>query len=359
MKQFILLLILAIVLFACSSKSHNDSGGKDYKSASVLKSWNNDSKYDTDTTISINTIIKYVEAITDPNSKSFIPVEDRIAVFDMDGTIACERPFSLELYCSSQLAFGTTPKCNANGDSLQNAIKKKFGSYLPGNIASDSLIALFTTYSATLVNSCIPVNMPSSRILCNQFYKPMIELIKYLKLNEFEVYIVSGSSQQFLWAILKNVKPLSKLCPSHIIGSLQKYKKIIHPDGRGPRFYLDTANFLSNVSQGKAINIYNRIGKQPVFAFGNTVDDFDMFSITSSNNKYSTMCVLLNHDSKDIEDAYLPYKPQKEVVKNWNQPEYKSNNWSNAIFSNIMRSEGWKIANMSQCFNRDSVFIGN
>lgn len=356
MKRITLFMLIAISIIACTPKQQ--SVGVSKKGISILKSWKNDSKYDTDTTISINSIIRYVEAVTDRNSKSYIPVEDRIATFDMDGTIACERPFSLEEYCSSLLALGSVPKCNTNKDSLQKAIISKFNGYLPGNITSDSLISIFTSYTATIKNICIPVNKPQSMILCNQFYKPMIELIKYLEENEFEIYIVSGSSQQFIRGIVKNVDPLDKLHPSHIIGSLQAYKTLTHPDGKGPEFYLDTINFLSNVSQGKAINIYNRIGKRPVFAFGNTVDDFDMFSITSSNTKYATMCVLLNHDSKDMEDAYQPFKDKNKVCKNWNQPSYCSNNWTDDIFHRIMRAEGWKIANMSECFVPDSVFIG-
>lgn len=356
MKQYILLMLIAVSLYACNPKQQAVNVNK--QGSAGLQSWKNDTKYDTDTTVSINSIIKYVEKVTDKNSKSYIPAEDRIATFDMDGTIACERPFSLELYCSSQLALGAVPTCSANKDSLQKAVNRIFKGYLPGNITSDSLISIFTSYTATIKNSCIPVNKPTSRVLSNLFYKPMIELIKYLEENEFDIYIVSGSSQQFIWGIVKNADPLDKLQPSHIIGSLQNYKTITHPEGKGPEFYLDSTNLLSDVSQGKAINIYNRIGKRPVFAFGNTVDDFDMFSLTSSNTKYATMCILLNHDSKDIEDAYRPFHKKNNVCKNWNQPSYCSSNWSDSIFHTIMRNEGWKIANMSECFLSDSVFIG-
>ncbi|MGE0076274.1 MAG: HAD family hydrolase [Bacteroidales bacterium] len=359
MKKQNLLAFIAIVsvLLACKPNANVSLNGAD--ETLVLSSWQTNLQADTDSTISVNAIIAYIQKITDSNSKAFIPVEDRVAVFDMDGTIACERPFSFEQVCSSQLAFGTIPSCNANKDSLQDAIIKKFKSYLPCNITSDSLIRFFAAQTAMLKNQCIPVNNPKAQVLCKQFYKPMIELIRYLQANQFEVYIVSGSSQQFIRGIVSNVDPLCKLHPSHIIGSLQQYQKLVHTDGIGGEFYLDTANFLSNVSQGKAINIYNRIGKQPVFAFGNTVDDFDMFSITSYKNKYSTMCVLLNHDSKDMEDAYFPFKSKNTVTKNWNQPSYSGKPWSTEIFWQIVRNEGWKVANMSQCFNPDSVFIGD
>jgi hypothetical protein len=360
MKKIIILVLIVISALACTQKqpSINKQECKP-NGVNCLTSWNNDPRFDTDTTISVRSIVDYVTAVTSEGSKSFIPIEDRIAVFDLDGTLACERPFSMEQICSAQLAAINPPACNTNADSLQKAIIKKFNGYLPGNITSDSLTSIFTSYSAKIKNTCIPANKPTQRVLSNQFYKPMVELVHYLIKNKFEVYVVSGSSQSFLRGLLKNNGLFASLPPSHIIGSLQKYKTIIHPDGAGPEFYLDTLNFLSDVSSGKAINIYNRIGKTPVFAFGNTTGDLDMFSLTSSNKKYKTLCVLLNHDSKDMEDAYLPYTPTGKVCKNWNQPEYCDSLWSSRIFHQIMQYQKWKIANMSQCFLKDSVFVGN
>jgi 2-hydroxy-3-keto-5-methylthiopentenyl-1-phosphate phosphatase len=355
-KNSLFIVLLAVTITACSPKQPSNNKENIKLASNNLTSWSNDTRYDTDTTISKQTIIKFIEAVTSKESSKYIPVEDRIAVFDLDGTLACERPLSMELTCSAQLALGKTPSCNTNADSLQNAVNKKFHGYLPGNITSDSLISVFSSYSATVKNNCIPINKPTNMVLCNQFYKPMIELIEYLRNNQFDVYIVSGSSQQFIRGLVKNVKELASLPPSHIIGSLQNYKKITHPDGWGPEFYLDSTNFLSNVSQGKAINIYNLIGKNPVFAFGNTVSDFDMFSITSSNPNYSTLCILLNHDSKDMEDAYQPFEASKKVCKNWNQENYCDSIWNNRIFRKIMSDQKWKIANMSECFLIDSVF---
>ncbi|MBI9069438.1 MAG: haloacid dehalogenase-like hydrolase [Salinivirgaceae bacterium] len=357
MRKILFLALMALAIVACNKKI-KPSHDKHNLPKEHLSSWKNKDTM-SGAVFSINTVIDYVEAATDSTSKPYIATKDRIAVFDMDGTIACERPFSMELFTAYKLAFGLSPSCNDKQNDLQKAVLDAFGSYLPGTLTSDSLVSLITMYTNTIENNCIPKHKPKNRVLKNQFYKPMIELIEYLQANDFQVYIVSGSSQQFIWGIVKNEPTLAKLPPSHIIGSLQKYKSITHLKGKGPEFYLDTANFFSNVSSHKAINIYNRIGKKPVLAFGNTVNDFDMFSLTSSNKEYPTLCVLINHDSDKLEEKYNAFDSSKKVCKNWNQEPYCNENWNHKIFTEIMTEQGWHLANMSECFNHEAVFINN
>ncbi len=351
MKKNILFVLIAISTLVSSSNPGHSENRKTIKK--YLSSWN---ETRIDTTFSINILVDYVKKVTGSGSDA-VPEDDRIAVFDMDGTLACERPFSMELYFAYDLAFGRIPNCSDSVKQLQGAVLNAFNGYLPGSIVSDSIVALTTRNTRTIVNSCIPKENPEDRVLSKQFYQPMIELIHYLLVNKFQIYIVSGSSQQFIWGIVKNVETLNQLPPSHIIGSLQKYKTITHLKGKGPEFYIDSENFLSNVSSGKAINIYNRIGKKPILAFGNTVNDFDMFSLTSSNTKHPTLCVLINHDSDSMEEAYPAYKTSYKVCENWNQEPYCSQNWSFDIFKEIMNKQGWYIANMSECFKYNSVFI--
>lgn len=355
MKKNILFALILLTIVACNPSSKH-SNNEHTLSKDNLASWQNKDTM-SGTVFSVNTVIDYVNGVTDINSDSLIPVKDRIAVFDMDGTIACEKPFSMEMYFAYDLAFKTTPSCNDDKDAMQAALKDVFGSYLPGTVTSDSLVKLVTQNTNIIKNSCIPKHHHKKRVLSNLFYKPMIELIDYLMVHNFKVYIVSGSSQQFIRGIVKNDTTLAKLPPAHIIGSLQRYKTIIHSRGRGPEFYLDTLNFFSNVSSHKAINIYNRIGQQPVLAFGNTVDDFDMFSLTSKNNAYPTLCALINHDSDKIEAKYAAFDKDKKVCKNWNQEPYCDRNWDHKIFKEIMTAQGWYLANMSECFKHDSLFV--
>jgi hypothetical protein len=351
-NTFYVLISVVIAITGCNYTDNESNDYSDILKKDTLTSWQSTCD---GTSFCIDTLINFVERVT-TDSSSLIPPEDRIAVFDMDGTIACERPISMELFFASYWGLDSIVNCQVDAKKLQDAVKNHFGSYLSCNITSDSLISLAKIYSDSINNLCIPINKPNNIPLSKLFYKPMIEVIEFLINNGFQVYIVSGSSQQFIRGIVKNVPVLKDLPPSHFIGSLQKYDTIKHIAGAGPEFYLSKENFLSNVSSGKAINIYNRIGKIPVIAFGNTVNDFDMFSYTSTC-KYETLCVLINHDSDDWESSYKAYDSTKIVIKNWNNPALNNTNWSKTIFDSIMSNHGWHVANMSRCFVQDSVFI--
>jgi len=353
MKRTVLLAVIAMILIFGNTLAKNP----EKKETNNFPSWNKNFNDPAKGFFCIDDLKNYIHQVTNSgNKKSFIPVPDRVAVFDMDGTLACEWPFSMELYCAYNLAFDKELNCSDDKSKVQQSVLDAFNAYLPG-LTSDSLVRWAQKTTTKIENHCIPHYSPQQKVLSELFYQPMIEVIEYLLKYDFKVYIVSGSSQQFIWGIVQNVPTLSTLEPSHIIGSLQKYKKFDHRKGKGPRFYLDSANFLSNVSQGKAINIYNRIGKKPVIAFGNTVNDFDMFSYTSYNNKYKTLCVLINHDSNALEAEYLPFDKNKKVCKNWNEPPYCEENWNLKIFHEIMQNQDWKVANISKCFNPESVFV--
>lgn len=342
------LFILAVFLATSCQIQQAD---KTVKIVETLDSWQSNCD---EASFCIDTFIDFVQKATTPGA-DYVESRDRIAVFDMDGTIACERPISMQLYVTSLWGLDSTINCDVNEHQLQDEVITKIGGYVPTSITTDSILSMSTSYSKIINNNCIPENNPQTRTLCQLFYQPMLEVIQYLIDHEFKVYIVSGSSQAFIRGIVKNIPVLQNLPPSQIIGSLQEYETITHVDGAGPVFYNSESTFLANVSSGKAINIYNRIGQIPLIAFGNTVDDFDMFSITSTN-PHKSLCVLINHDSGDWEAEYTAYKTTKKVTDNWNNPAITSN-WNQSIFDSIMTAHNWHLANMSECFVKDSLFV--
>ncbi|MBI9054382.1 MAG: haloacid dehalogenase-like hydrolase [Bacteroidales bacterium] len=349
MRKIILILLGAILLSACDNCKLTDLEKLE------LSSWK-DTLETNPEDFSIYSIIDFVNAVTCKDSKNFVQVEDRIAVFDMDGTIACERPLSMEMLCAYYLAYKSLPNCEtAINDSTKKHIEK---SIYDMQFDSEKFVEISAFLSDTIRNKCIPVDTSqrTSRLLSKQFYKPMLELIQYLKRKEFDVYIVSGSEQQFIWGVVQNVKELD-FDRQHIIGSLTNYESIVYTREGGTKFYLDSTILLSNSSKGKSTNIYNRINKTPIFAFGNTVNDFDMFAFTSSNKHHRTMCVLLNHDSDTFEAEYNPFDTCKHVSKNWNNTYYNDSTWNTGIFENIMLLNQWNKMDMSKVFKQDSIFI--
>lgn len=306
---------------------------------------------------SIYSIVDFVNSVTCEGTEDYVRVEDRIAVFDMDGTIACERPLSMEMLCGYFLAYNSLPDCNITEiDSLTKVDIEKI--IYEKHFYSEYFVERSKGLSDSLINTCIPADTlnHTSRYLCKQFYKPMIELIHFLKSRKFEVYIVSGSEQQFIWGVIENVDELD-FDRQHIIGSLTKYESIDYSQGGGTKFYMSKEILLSNSSKGKSTNIYNRINKTPIFAFGNTVNDFDMFAFTSSNKYPNIMCVLLNHDSDNYEAAYEPFNEKNKVKKNWNDKQYINFSWTGDIFNDIMQKNNWHRMDMSKVFKKDSVFI--
>jgi hypothetical protein len=344
MKKINLILLGAILLSSCNHKQTE-------LEKLELTSWKTEATKDTNEA-SIHTIIDYVNYAIKNVKK-----EDRIAVFDMDGTIACERPFSMEMLCAYYLTYNSLPNCETHiiDTSKIEHIKK---SIYDMHFDSEKLVKVSAFLSDTLRNKCIPVDTlnHTSRLLSKQFYKPMVKLIKHLHNSDFKVYIVSGSAQPFIRGVIKTIPEL-KIDPKHIIGTLTKYESIHYKADSGALFFLAPVAMLSNSSIGKAQNIYDKINKTPILAFGNTVNDFDMFALTSTNNTYKTLCILLNHDNDSFEAEYNPYDTTNFVRKNWNQPDAPDSTWTKPIFDTIMKHHKWKRMDMSKVFKKDSVFI--
>lgn len=349
----ITLLVTLINLLACSDYA-------DYR-ANELNSWKKNTAV-----FSIDSITAFVEKVCDKNdSEFFVKCEDRIAVFDMDGTIACEKPVSMETLCWYNLAFPEDTiieikdemvRTSQNhsftlkklSDTIQYQIKK--GEL---KINSDTLIQSYYNKITSIYNQSIPQILPQKRILKNQFYNPMLQLISYLQENQFRVYIVSGSTEQFIEAAIRSNTNI-KLDRTNIIGSMHDFN-LIYTENNGTSFLVNEALIVSNISKYKAINIHHRIGKTPILAFGNTVHDLDMFALTSSNKKYQTMCVLVNHDSNEYEEKYLPYSANSTINRDWSG-SLDTSKWTPEKFDSTLKVHKWRIMNISEVFIKDSIF---
>jgi hypothetical protein len=283
-------------------------------SCDPLPSWNN--------TPNKKSILNFVAV-----AKKQIPVADRIAVFDMDGTIACETPLWFEMYAAVDgLIQGAV-----QDTSRVHTQEYKYAKKLAANPADTSVTnnwvnfkkAPYYNYIDSMVwkayagvdhekyvssaRSFLTTNRDKKYniVLANMFYQPMIELINYLKLNKFTVYVVSGSMQGVIWSVCPQVINLDR---AHLIGTRQIINPLYNPQGtRETSFIISKGIFpAKDDKDGKSINIYSQIGKKPVFAFGNTNGDFGMFRLTSTN-KYPNIALLLNHDDPAREYEYEPY----------------------------------------------------
>ena len=281
-----------------------------------------------------------------------IPVEDRIAVFDMDGTIACEAPLWFEMYAAVD---GLNQQSSKNPELLKYP-EYRYAKKLAVNPADTSVINNWVNFSKAPYYNYIDsmvwkayegvdhetyVNTARSYltktrdkkyniILADMFYQPMLELIRYLKKNKFTVYVVSGSVQGVIWSVCPQIINIDR---AHLIGTRQILNPVYKPSDYKTSFIINKGIFPSKDDKnGKSINIYSQIGKTPVFAFGNTNGDFGMFHLTSIN-KYPHIELLLNHDDAIREYAYPPYHGDSVPA------------WRDSLLVNK-----WKLVNMAHEF---------
>jgi beta-phosphoglucomutase-like phosphatase (HAD superfamily) len=268
-----------------------------------------------------------------------IPVQDRIAVFDMDGTIACEAPLWFEMYAAVD---GLNRQSEKNPE-LMRYPEYRYAKKLAANPADTSVTNNWVKPGCNYIDSMVwkaykgvdhETYVKSARaylkktrnqnydiILANMFYQPMIELIRHLKANKFTVYVVSGSVQGVIWSVCPEVIGLDR---AHLIGTRQILNPVYKAGEHRTAFMIQEGIFTpKDDNNGKSENIYAHIGKTPVFAFGNTNGDFGMFHLTSTSS-YPHMELLLNHDDKHREYRYPPY--HGAPVEHW-RDSLKVNNW--------------------------------
>ncbi|GEM_PF-186961 len=269
-------------------------------------------------------LTEYIKAVTDKNSKDFIPVEDRIAVFDMDGTLCCETDPG---YFDHKLLYHRVMedpdyKDKASDEEKETAaiIKTYFetGEYPKGlDVRHGKAVATafkgmtideFDAYVKAYRDQ--PMESYSNMTNGQAFYQPMLQVVDYLQANDFKVYIVSGTDRLITRGLVDGVIniPLSQM-----IGSDESFVA----SGQGDKDGLDYTftkddklitggEFITkNLKMNKVSVIEREIGQQPVLAFGNSSGDAAMANYVINNNQYRSGAFLLCCDDLERENGNL------------------------------------------------------
>ena len=275
-------------------------------------------KYWTKNSIPQKKLVNYVRDVTNKRSKNFIPVEDRIAVFDMDGTFLCETaPYYFEwmLYLDRALYdknYTPSPEERAYAQSIEDAIRRthKF----PKNVdveeakAQEAVFAGMTPadYEKYVQNFMEkPVEGLSNLKWGEAVYLPMVEVIKYLQANDFKVYVVSGSDRPTIRIIACD---MLKIPTNQVIGSDPKMIAVNQDENDGGNYVYKKNDYLvrghlieKNLKMNKVSYIAKEIGKQPVLAFGNSGGDTSMLNYTVYGNKYKSAAFFVLCDDVERE----------------------------------------------------------
>jgi phosphoserine phosphatase len=255
-------------------------------------------------------ILAFLAKVTDEASPSFVPVAERIATFDNDGTLWCEQPVPVQVYFAldrvkalvSQHPEWTTQEPFASllkGD-LRATIAG--GEHALLEIVMATHAGMTTAEFARIVEDWIATarHPATGRLFTEMTYQPMLELLAYLRANGFRNFIVSGGGIEFLRQWSERVYGVP---PDQVIGSSIKTRFELR-DGKPVLVRLPELNF-NNDKAGKPVAIHQHVGRCPIAAFGNSAGDQQMLEYTLGGSG-ARFGLLVLHDDAAREYAYGP-----------------------------------------------------
>jgi len=274
-------------------------------------------------------IVTFVQAITDKKGKDYVAPAERIAVFDNDGTLWAEQPLYFQFVFMLDQVKAAAPKHPEWKDNPAFQALAKQDHEALAKLGHKPLLELLGQansgmtvgeYDGTIRGWLAKARHPKfKRPYTDLVYKPMQELLAYLRANGFKTFIVSGGSVEFMrpWAEKAYGIPAEQ-----IVGSQQEVKFEMQ-DGkpvlrRGPNFV-----FVDD-GPGKPVGIYRQIGRRPIAAFGNSDGDLQMLQVTA-DGPGQRLALIVHHDDAEREFAYDRASHIGKLDKAWD--EAKARNW--------------------------------
>jgi phosphoglycolate phosphatase-like HAD superfamily hydrolase len=323
MKKFSLIIFLSVVfVLGLNAYSNADQAFSVLDIQSHLRSWN--------AGLSKEKIVSFINSVSDPANKNFVPMEYRKAFFDMDGTILCEKPDYIEVALTKRRLLEkvrSNPQLESN--AIYRAVLDGDADYLHKNIKTaiaeafgGETLKFYIDYSRRFLSKekHPRFNQPYIQL----FYLPMIELIDYLADHGFKVYIVSTSQQEFIRSISKEILNIHR---DQVIGTMVGFSLKYEGQNKKPVFVRKPSYFEPyNADENKVVRIRERGVLPSIFAFGNSSGDLAMLEITAAGELPNMVCIL-DHDDPVREFEY--HKP--DLLK-------------------IAATRGWNIISMKQDF---------
>ena len=273
--------------------------------SNYLESWNDGTAK--------QSIIDFVASVTNESSPNYVPPVERIATFDNDGTLWCEKPLMMQMdYILHELvkAAKKDPSLQekqpwkaamAHDDAwFNNAIVKHYN-------GDDSLLKVMAGGILSLSNG-----MPAKQAEANAraflesvnhptlgfpykdaIYQPMVEVLQYLEVNGFTNYIVSGGGRDFMRDMTAELYNVPR---DRVLGSRVEYN-YVEKDGVGNIVQTDKLDIVDD-GPGKPIQIWNVIGRRPILAAGNANGDLPMMTFAGGSTLPVLRLLLVHDDAK-------------------------------------------------------------
>ena len=321
-RFFPVLIVWTVLLCGCADMR------QDKPSKSYFPQWNSCE--------ALTALQDYVADVTNPNSANFIPVEDRIATFDMDGTFIGELYPTyfeynlLEYRALDDTSYTAPADVKAAGQAIRDFVRN--GTPLPdhfdlvhANAAAKAYagmtIAEFDSYVAAYAQT--PVNGFAGMSYSESFYKPMLEVFDYLADHDFTFYIVSGSDR-FICRTL--VRPLG-IEPNRVIGMDVRLCASKQGSAAGVDYTMGTDEellrtdelLIKNLKTNKVLQIMQEIGKVPVLTFGNSGGDCAMHNLClQSPYKHAAFMLVADDEARD----HAHREKALQLAEQWREAGY-------------------------------------
>ena len=268
-----------------------------YAQSDPLPSWNN--------TAPKKSIMEFVEKKTKTGSPDFVPLAERIATFDNDGTLWAEQPMYFQAFFIFDRIKQLAPQHPEwrSEEPFASVLKDDIKGALSGGTEALLEMAMATHAGTTteefgqiVIDWLTTAKHPKTgRFYTEMVYQPMLELLTYLRAKGFKTFIVSGGGIEFMRPWVERVYGIP---PEQVVGSSIKTKYEVR-DGKPVLTRLPELNFIDDKA-GKPVGINQHIGRRPIMAFGNSDGDFEMLEWTTSGT--GLRFGLLIHHTDDIRE---------------------------------------------------------
>ena len=307
-----------------------------YQASGPLASWNEGAAK--------QSVLDFVRRVTTEGSPDFVPVPERIATFDNDGTLWCEQPLPVQLYFVLDRVRALAPQHPEwkTNEPFASLLKGDLKAALAGGERALLELAMATHTGMTTVEFeqivkdwiAAAKHPKTGRLFTEMIYQPMFELLEYLRANGFKTYIVSGGGIEFMRAWAERVYGIP---PEQIVGSCGGLQFVMKDD-KPVLEKLPTVDFVDD-GPGKPVGIQRFIGRRPVAAFGNSDGDLQMLEWTTSGDGLR-LGMIVHHTDAEREWAYDRNSPIGKLDKAMDEAS----------------SRGWTLIDMKKDWKRIYAF---
>src|SRR5215510_3751150 len=268
-------------------------------------------------------IIDFVKRVTTQGGAAYIPPAERIAVFDNDGTLWAEQPVYFQLAFALDRVKALAPshpewkntqpfKGVLEGDMKSVAASGEKGLM---QIVAATHVGNTTAEFEDIVREWIASarHPTTTRSYTEMVYQPMLEVLAYLRANQFKTYIVSGGGVEFMRPWVDRVYGIP---PEQVVGSAGRMK-LETRDGKPVLVKLPEVDLIDD-KEGKPVGIQSRIGRRPIAAFGNSDGDLQMLQWAAAGPG-ARFALFVHHDDAAREFAYDRADKLQQFNKGWDE----------------------------------------